>query len=307
MEGINKKRNKRMKLINYLLLMLIAGIAISSSKVVAQINPLGAMYFQNQYLGNAAYAGIDSGINISTGLRQQLRGIPGGPRNQAMTGEYRFGKVGLGLNFYNEKAGLISSTRTVATYAYHLPLGAENQQLHLGLSLGFLNERINDQEVIGTGGDVAVGMLNQRQTYIDSDFGMAYTAKRLTIQGALPNMKSFFAQDDRGAVNWATFFTAVSYMVQLGQGQDAVGIEPKLSYRGINGLDNIVDLGSNVTFAGKQVSVFGMFHSTGSTTFGFGLNYRHRLSFQGIYTTETSAIRGNTNGNFEINLKARVW
>lgn len=296
-----------MNLISYLPLMLIAGIVILCNKASAQINPLGAMYYQNQYLGNAAFAGVDSGMNISMGLRQQLNRIPGGPRNQAMTGEYRFGKVGLGLNFYNEKAGLISSTRTVATYAYHLPIGAESQQLHLGLSMGFLNERINDQEVIGTGGDVAVGMLNQRQTYIDGDFGLAYTANHLTIQGALPNMKSFFAQDDRGAVNRATFFTAVSYKVRFGQGQDAVGIEPKLSYRGIYGMDNLWDVGSNVTFGNDQVNIFGMFHSTGSTTFGLGLFYRNRLSFQGIYTTETSALRGNTNGNFEINLKARVW
>lgn len=294
-----------MKNITHIAFVLLTSLGLNHA--VAQINPLGAMYFQNQYLGNPAYAGIDSGINVGLGYRTQWSALPGSPRNQAATGEYRTGKVGLGLNFYSDKAGLISRTRTVATYAYHLPVGAENQQLHFGLSLGFFNERIYDQDVVGTGNDAAIAALNRRETLVDGDFGFAYTTGKMTIQGALPNMKGFFQEDERGAAGRATFFSAVSYKLKFGQGQDAVMVEPKFSYRGIHGFGNLWDLGTGVNLADNKVSVFGMFHSTGSATVGLGMNFKSRLSFQGIYTTETTALRGNTNGNFELNIKARVF
>lgn len=296
-----------MKTINYMFLLPIILFNIISNSASAQLNPLGAMYYQNQYLGNAAFAGIDTGINIGLAYRKQWSTISGAPRNQAITAAYRFGKVGLGLNFYNDKAGLLNRTRTVATYAYHLPLNANNQQLHFGLSLGFLNQRIYENEVVGTTGDAAIGTLNQRDTYIDGDFGAAYATNNLTIQGSLPNLKSFFKQGERGTTSNTTFFSAISYKLNFGQGQDAFNIEPKLAYRGIHGFNNLWDLGTNVTFASNQLNIFGMFHSTGSTTFGLGFLYKERMGLQGIYTSETTALRGNTNGNFELNLKIKVF
>ena len=287
--------------------IIALALSLTTAGAFAQLNPMGAQFYMNQYLGNAAFAGIDSGLNLSIGYRKQMASIPGAPQNQVFTGEYRLGKAGFGLNVYNEKAGLIKQTRTVGSYAYHLPFD-NNNQLHFGVSLGFFNERIYDQDIVGTGGDVAVGALNRREVYVDGDFGAAFTSNHLTIQGAIPNMKSFFDKDYRDVADRATFYSAISYKLSTGAGMSAVSLEPKFAFRGVKGFDNLWDLGTSLGFMGGKLNGFAMYHSTQSVTVGFGaMTLRNTLTFQGVYTTETAALRGDTNGNFEVNLKYRIF
>src|SRR5690606_5521479 len=105
----------------------------------AQLNPLGAQFYGNQYLGNPAMAGITGGLDLGLNVRRQWSKLPGGPTTQAVTAEYGFERVGLGFNASNEKAGLLRRTRAMATYAYHLPI-AETHQLHFGISMGIMDE-----------------------------------------------------------------------------------------------------------------------------------------------------------------------
>lgn len=288
-----------------LLLLILSGTELS----VAQLNPLGGMYFQNQYLANPAMAGLDSGLNLNLGYRQQWSSIPGAPKTQSLTGDYGFGnKVGLGLNIYSDEAGLLRKTRVMGTYAYHLPIGADEQKLNFGISLGFMNERIGYEDLKGDAGDQNVGRFNQRETYIDGDFGVSFTSNRLTLQGALPNLKTFFKTDaNTNNVDRSTFFTAASYKFYFAQSLDGLRVEPKACFRGIKGLDNIGDIGAEVSFADESVNLMGMYHTSQSATFGMGVNFQKTLSILGIYTTETSALSGYTNGNFEIAVKVGLF
>ena len=286
---------------------LIIALAITSNIAMAQLNPMGAMYFQNQYLGNPAFAGTESGMDLSLGIRKQWSNIPGSPLMQAVTASYGLNdKVGLGLNIYNDKAGLFKRTRTVASYAYHLPLSGDNQRLSFGLSLGFMNERIATEDIRGNQGDPNVGAYNERATYVDGDFGLAYSSNNLTIQGALPNMKSFLKKDiNTDAVGRGTFFSAISYKMQM-DGSGGFGIEPKLAYRGVKGMDNIVDVGANISYANNRINLFGMYHSSKSSTFGVGLNYLN-IGFSGMYSTATSALSSYANDNFEVSMKVKLF
>lgn len=294
-----------MKIQNCVRLLLLLLVMANTS--YAQINPMGAQFYANQYLGNPALAAFDPGLNLSIGYRNQMASIPGSPVNQIITGEYRFGRVGVGINFNNEKTGLIRQTRAVGTYAYHLPLDMQNRQLHFGLSMGFLSERINEQEIVGNGGDPSVGSFNLRQTYIDGDFGMAYTTNHLSIQGALPNLKTFFKKDFRNTTNQSIYYSAISYNFTVGEGKNSAAFEPKLIYRGIQGLDNLWDIGTRIALLQNRLSTFGMYHNTQNFTFGIGVvTLNETLTFIGVYTTETSALRGSSNGNFEINVKYKV-
>jgi len=287
------------------LFITVSSIAESS----AQLHPLSGIYYQNQYLGNPAMAGQEEGLNINLGYRQQWSSMPGAPVTQSLTGDYGFSsKVGLGLNLYNDKAGLLSRTRVMGTYAYHLPLDGESRRLSFGLSLGFMNERLAEEDVNGNPNDVSIGRVNDRETFIDGDFGLAYTSNKLTVQGALPNMKNFFKKDDNeNTVDQSTFFTAVSYKLYFPQSLNGMGIEPKAVYRGVKGYNDILDAGARITFAGEALHLMGMYHSSQSATFGAGVNYKQALSIMGMYTTETSALRGYTSGNFELALKVRLF
>ena len=287
------------------IILCLFSIVVLAGQAKAQLNPLSGIYFQNQYLGNAAMAGREKGLKLNMGVRQQWSSIPGAPKTQSFTADYGTAKkVGLGLNVHNDEAGLIKRTRVMGTYSYHLPLNDESQKLRFGLSLGFMDERVMNEQINGDQNDISVGRFNQRETYIDGDFGTAYTSEHLTLQAAIPNMKSLFQNDDaKVPVDRATFFAAASYRFDFPQTLDGFGVEPMFVYRGVDGFDDILDAGANFTVANKAANVMFIYHSSESATIGMGAFIKSLGSINANYTTSTSALQGYTSGNFEISLR----
>lgn len=289
----------------YKLLMLLA-VWMQAASVHAQLNPLSSQYYTNRYVINPAFAGASNGLRINGAYRKLWDNVPGAPVTQHLTADYGFGKVGIGLNMSNESAGLQRQTRIVGSYAYHLPLNAGNQQLHFGLSVGFMNQRLENADIYGNPNDPMVGLYNDRKTYLDGDFGIAYTSNQLSIEGSLPNLKSFFKKDVIKLADVATFYTAISYKIALSQGMDGIELEPKVAYRGVKGFDNIFDLGAQAWIANKQVFLTGLYHSSENATFGIGVDFKRKYLISGMYTTQTSALSAYTNGSFELNLRLSV-
>jgi type IX secretion system PorP/SprF family membrane protein len=281
--------------------ILFTAIFLTAFASRAQLNPLGATFYQNQYLGNPAMAGVNDGLHLNAGLNQQWSSVPGSPSAQFITVDRRSNKVGLGLSMYADKAGLLKRTRVVGTYAYHLPLNANNDQLHFGISLGALSERLATEEINGTVSDISAQRFNERDAVLDGDFGVAYTTGRLTVQGAVPNLKNFLKKERYNTANWNTFFTAISYKFMTDSSKRAFMIEPKISFRGVRGYDDIIDAGVNVAMASNKLYATAIYHSTQSISFGMGLNFR-QFAILGMYTSGTSALKGYSSGNFEIGL-----
>jgi hypothetical protein len=66
--------------------------------VNAQLKPLAAAFYQNQYLINPAMAGVQGGTSFDLSYRTQLNSVPGALKEQALTGTYSFDKAAIGLN-----------------------------------------------------------------------------------------------------------------------------------------------------------------------------------------------------------------
>lgn len=291
----------------YKYLMLAIGGACMVSTAKAQLNPLTAQYYSNRYLINPAFAGAKQGLIINGAYRKLWSNIEGSPLTQSLTADYGFNKVGLGLNVNNESAGLERKTRVVGSYAYHLHLNGEGQQLHFGVSVGFMNQRLENADIYGNANDPLVGQYNDRKTYLDGDFGIAYTSNNLSVEASVPNLKSFLKKDVIKLADVATFYSAVSYQIQLSEGVDGINLEPKVAYRGVKGFDNIWDAGLQGWIANKQVFIMGMYHSTESATFGLGMDYKRKYLISGMYTSQTSDLTGYTNGSFELNLRMSLY
>lgn len=289
-------------------ILLPLGAVMLANPAKAQLNPFGAMYFQNQYLVNPAMAGINSGLVVNLGYRQQWSSIQGSPTTQSLTAEYGTSKkIAFGINLSNDKAGLLGRTRGMATAAYHLPLSGNDQKLNFGISVGFMDQRVNNSDINGDQGDVTVGRYNDRQTYMDADFGLSYTSEKLTLQGAVPNLKNVLKKDElTSGVDRSTFMAAASYKI-TGKTFSGFTLEPKVAFRGIQGYKNIVDAGANIAVANNTLNLMGMYHSSKSTTFGVGMNFKNSISVLGVYTTETSALSSYVNGNFEIAFKVNLF
>ena len=286
--------------------MLITLVMFSISiTAVAQLNPMGSMYYQNLYLSNPAMAGIEKGWEAAAAYKAQWTAIQGAPAMQLVTAAYGSSnnKVGVGASFYNENIGVIQRTSFKGTYAFHLPLNSGSDYLDFGLSAGVMNEWIDFTKINGNQNDIALTNFNQRKLYLDGDFGMAYRSQHLNVQGSVLNLKRFLKRDDeRTVVDRASYFAAVSYKF-INPDRVLSLIEPKVSYRGIDNYRDIVDIGLNAQLWTNKLLFTGLYHTSNSFSFGVGTTYQNRLSILAMYTTNTSAIQNYANGEFELGLK----
>jgi type IX secretion system PorP/SprF family membrane protein len=293
-----------MKLYHKLLIIIV--LATMSTVVKAQLNPLSSQYYTNQYLINPAFAGAGQGLKLNGAYRKLWSNVEGSPLTQSLTADYGFGKSGVGLMVNNESAGLERQTRVVGTYAYHLKINDNNEQLHFGVSLGFQKNSLETSDLYGNPVDPLVRKYNARKAYWDGDFGLAYTTDKLTVQAAIPNLKSVLKKDVIELADVPAFYTAVSYKVQISKGAEGIDAEPKVAYRGVKGFDNIWDAGAQFSIADRKVFLMTMYHSTKNATFGLGFDYLKKYLVSGTYTTQTSALSGYTNGSFELNLRLNL-
>ncbi|WP_316831895.1 type IX secretion system membrane protein PorP/SprF [Pedobacter aquatilis] len=301
-----KAITKNIKQISRVTFLFAAGV-LFFNKAQAQLLPLNAQYYQNRYLVNPSMAGFNEGLNINGSFRKQWSNIPGAPLTQSVTIDQQVGKVGWGANVYNEKSGGIQRTKMVGTFAYHLPLNNEDQKLNFGISFGASQDRLDLSSVRNSDiNDPAIARFNDRGYYFDGDFGVSYTDKALTIEGAIPNMRSVFRNDDLNFADKPTFYSAVGYKFNFGTGLNGISLEPKAVFRGIKNYKNLWDAGVNANFANDKLYVMAMYHNTQNATVGFGMNYKSTLYFMAYYNTATSAISGYTDGDFEVNIRVNI-
>ncbi|WP_343534473.1 PorP/SprF family type IX secretion system membrane protein [Pedobacter sp.] len=280
-------------------------IIFGTVQTKAQLGPLSAQYFQNPYLANPAMAGINQGVEVSVGYRTQWSKMPGAPEQQALTLGYGKNRTGWGVNLYLDRAGLQRQLRALASYAYHLPISSE-QSLHFGLSVGVSQQRLSLEDIQGRPDDLSAQRYNDREAYLDGDFGIAYTYNGLRVEAALPNLDRLLRSDrENGMVDIATFYAAAGYRFGLTTDQ-SWELEPKVAYMGVKGFDSVVDAGAALWFENGQLMLSGLYHSSKSATFGLGMDLKKRYRVLATYTTQTSALGNYTNGSFELGLGLRL-
>jgi type IX secretion system PorP/SprF family membrane protein len=282
-------------------------ILLGTNAANAQLTEYESMYFQNQYLGNPAMAGLNEGIKLNIGYQRQWDQVPGNPILMNATLEYNSGnRTGLGLNVNGDRAGLINRTRILGTYAYHLPIGVD-QKLHFGLSAGAKFTSIDYGKVIGEREDISLQNFNEGAAF-DGDLGMAYTSSRLTIQASLPNLNSFFYNTDDGVkkyVDRSTFYSAVSYKILFSNEDENLNIEPLLAYRGVKGNKDILDAGARFNLPDYKMNLSAFYHTnkTVSTAFGISLD---DLGVFLAYSKYFGSLGAYANNTFEVGLNYKM-
>lgn len=296
-----------MKIFNHIkaavcFLFTIGLVVAASNTAKAQLTGLQSSYFDNQYLTNPAMAGFNKGVILNLGYQTQWTTIPGSPKLQDGSIDFNANdRVGIGFVLNADQTGLISRTRAMGTFAYHLPI-TETGKLHFGVSLGMNDTYIDYSKINGDQTDVSVAAFNQRRTYVDGDLGVAYTDGTLNLQAAVPNLGSVVFNTDGSNLNVdrATFFTAASYKFNLTDG--GMSIEPKAVFRGIKGFTNIVDAGANFAAPDYHFNIFAMYHTNQSATAGAGVDIDNvRVLFS--YTNNTGSLRSYANNTFEFGLR----
>lgn len=272
------------------------------------LNPFGTSHFQNRYLSNPAMAGLSAHtFDLNVGYRKEGVSIPGSPNNQYFTGTYGLNdRAGLGLNLYNDNAGLFRTTRALGTYAYHVPLNEEKEKLLLGISAGLINIRVDNSGIIGDHDDPGVISFNDNNLQFDANFGIAYTDGKLTAEGAFPGIVNYFQKTDTYTIDKTVFFSALSYRFTFHEENNSIVFEPRVGYRNVKGYDDIIDAGAMISFMDNLLNAFAMYHSTNDVTFGLGLNVEKKFNITAIYSTGASSFKKFTDGSFEIGVGLKL-
>ena len=290
------------KLLNYTLTLLLCLAAARQG--FGQLHTLEAGYFQNQYLMNPAMSGLENGkFHIGAGYSRQGN-VSDPPRSIYLNADYGFaGNMGAGVNVYSDRAGLLTSTKVMATYSYHVRLGENEQFLHFGVSAGGQQYRLNFQDVNGDLNDPSLYSYNNENSMkFEMDAGVAYTDGKLNLQAAFPNLASYIRKETGTVANRPTFFLAGSYKWNIGDDEEGISVEPKVAFRGVSGNDNIFDAGANLAFLKNIFNVFGLYHTTKNVSVGAGLRILDFAQATVIYTTQAADFSAYSRGDLEFGL-----
>jgi type IX secretion system PorP/SprF family membrane protein len=119
------------KIINTVLLFFVI-LNISQ----AQSDPKLSNFIFSPLTYNPAYAGSYQGMSISSVYSSQWVGFDGAPQTMFLSGHTKFDdRVGMGIDFMNDKVGATNESRFIGNYAYHLDVNYD-WKLSMGIKGG---------------------------------------------------------------------------------------------------------------------------------------------------------------------------
>jgi type IX secretion system PorP/SprF family membrane protein len=180
---------KRINLMKKLLLSALVAGSLAGTGYAQQL-PLYSQSYFNPFLYNPAATGVSGETNAFLIHRSQWTGIAGAPVTNAFTidGFMDAKNVGLGFTLFNDVQDINERLGIYASYAYRLKIN-DDQQLRFGLSLGFLDNRIDfSRAVVKDASDPMLLPGMQRKSGLDANIGVSYNWKDLRVGISVPQL-----------------------------------------------------------------------------------------------------------------------
>ncbi len=132
-----------------------------SGSLSAQQLPIYSQYMMNEFLLNPAVAGVDGRTSLNLTGRKQWIGFKNPPETYSFSAQARIlkkrfairggsiskgtkGRVGVGVNVFNDQNGAINRTGLQFSYAYHIFINNYNNQISFGLTASAFQFKIDD-------------------------------------------------------------------------------------------------------------------------------------------------------------------
>lgn len=160
-------------------LFTIAVLALSLQQAAAQQDPQFTQFMFNKLWVNPGAAGANDAICANFLGRNQWMGFEGHPQTFMLSADMPISSInsGVGLTFYQDKLGEISTTAVKAAYAYRLKLGTG--RLGLGLDVGYLGKSVGMNLNPLTPDPTVAAIAGQRAGSFDMSFGAFYSNQKL--------------------------------------------------------------------------------------------------------------------------------
>ena len=183
--------------------LIMAGMVSHS---IAQQNIQFTQYMFNMLSVNPAYAGYKENWNLQATSRLQWQGLVGAPQTSQLSvdgvADEDAKRMGLGLQFTNDKLGAQSATSLYANYSYRLPLDEYGaNRLCLGLAAGVTQYGIDGSVLEAVNSDDPDLISDKLYSYIpDLRFGVFYNTP--TWYAGLSFMDLLSGSKSNSIFNW---------------------------------------------------------------------------------------------------------
>lgn len=268
-----------------LIIILVLTATIGS----AQINPSPSQFFYNKLFQNVAATGMDKGLHLDAVYRNMTPNtFVGSPVNTLVSLQGATGSSsGLGVQFQNERAGLLSRSRMMGSYALDLSKGTT--RIRLGVGIGTMMTRLNPGGAVMVRGDVndpMIAAFNNQKARIDGSVGMMLTTEKgWELMASLPSLGSVQEFKGYNAIDYVVANAMVSRKFSIAKDEEGeVLLQPMLGYRVINGVADVMDMGALMSYK-NWIRFLGMYHSNNEFALGVGIPYKNKLSFDFTYNT----------------------
>jgi type IX secretion system PorP/SprF family membrane protein len=168
----------------YLLLLLL----VFSGKMFAQQDPIYALYLNNPFVINPAYAGINNNVEGNVSFRNQWGGFDGHPQTLNASGNLSLfqNKMGAGIQIVQDKIGENKNTSVTGSYSYRIEL-KKNQFLSFGMQAGFINYK-TDPSLIQVYDTSDPSFVYYSQTKLNMGAGVVYKTDRFFAGLSVPRL-----------------------------------------------------------------------------------------------------------------------
>ena len=284
---------------------LLLLLAVGFQPLMAQQDPHHTQYMFNGLSINPAYAGSRGTVTGTLLYRNQWTGFAGAPVTQSFSmhapGEKR--KVGLGINLINDKIGYLQQQWATVSYAFILPTG-EKSSLALGLRGGFLNFRINWDEVRAT--DLQDPILNtQARALIMPNFGtgLFFKNERFYAGLSMPHLlNSRLRSDDPAKTAISRLYRHAYFTTGIILGIDkAVQFKPSVLVKYSPGAPLQVDLNLMLLFA-KKLWIGTSLRSNDAIAVMFDFQFAKQLRLGYAFDYSITELQKYNNGTHEFML-----
>ncbi|HLT75392.1 MAG TPA: type IX secretion system membrane protein PorP/SprF [Ohtaekwangia sp.] len=247
-----------------LLLILILGGGLVS----AQDIPVYSQKLTNSFLYNPSVAGNTLG-SATLSYRQQWAGATGSPQTFFASVHTPFARhrLGTGLNFYQETAGVNQTMYASGAIAYHVRF-TDTNLFSMGVSAEYVNSRINYSRVDALDpNDVLLTEDANASSKVDFNFGLSYKTRYVSFGGSANRISNIVGLTDSSR-QFPAFYTGfLNFSLPLAGERDL--LEPVVYYRNLSNGENQIDAGLFYTF-NEKITIGGSYRTGGAAALTAG-------------------------------------
>jgi len=292
----------------YKAIYLITICIAASFSLKAQQNLVYNHYFLNPYLYNPSYIAASGYSELLMNYRKQWAQFNGAPTTATLNLQLPLNhKMGLGLNLYNDQAGVLQTNSAMASFAYQVYLGKSTAELHrlgFGLSAGVTINNINLDKVDDPSDP---SLTDNNSTSVDGQFGINYQYKNLKIGFALPRLFVSHIVSENGfntpkLDQLNNTITTISYNFSL---SPRLAFEPFFLYRTSEGVSGQYEITGVLKLDDLLWGGASYRQDYGPAGF-LGFNLKNKLRVGYAYEFAPQQTTGLGNGSHEVQVILRI-